>query len=393
MLNLAKQFEARFGSRDIPYACFFAPGRVNLIGEHLDYNGGLVLPMAIERGIYALVSRREDTIIRLQSTAEQGELSIDTRFEHYKKRQENWHNYPLGVMCELTKLGVVLPACDILLHSTLPIGSGLSSSAAVEMLIAYTLLSLADSPWIHDRSQLARLCQYVENHYIGVGCGIMDQMAVGLGKKDCALLLDCQTLDYEYIPCHFGGDYTLVIMNTNKPRTLIESKYNERRQSCEIALQYAQKDIPNLENLCQLSLEYVPLLPDEELRRRARHVVTEQQRVLAAVQAMQKNDWISFGQLMTASHQSLRYDYEVTGFELDTLVDLACQQPSCLGSRMTGAGFGGCAIALVQHKAVAEFSQLVSEAYMAKTGYPLAMYLSTPADGVKLLTPAAAELW
>lgn len=359
---------------------FFAPGRVNLIGEHLDYNGGLVLPAAITLGITASYTPRTDNKIVLRSATHPFSKEIFIEDEIEFSPANHWTNYPLGVIAQLKKEGQNLSGCEILFESTLPEGSGLSSSAAVEVLTAYAILSQTQNqinlPW------LASFCKQVENEFIGVQCGIMDQYAVALGKKDNAILLDCQQLKHKYVPFELG-DYRLVIMNTQKPRSLIHSKYNERKAECDEALKQIQTVHPETENLATADIVWLNVLSNETLQKRARHVITEQLRVKESVKVMQMNDLSTFGRLMNASHASLKNDYEVTGIELDTLAETAQQVKGCLGARMTGAGFGGCAIAIVHQSAMEQFKNTVTEKYNAVTGLSCTFYETVAADGVK----------
>ncbi len=359
---------------------FFAPGRVNLIGEHLDYNGGLVLPAAITLGITATYTPRSDNKIILRSATHpfSKEIFIEDALEF--SAANDWTNYPLGVIHQLKKEGHTVTGCEILFDSTLPEGSGLSSSAAVEVLTAYAILSQNESninlPW------LANFCKQVENEFIGVQCGIMDQYAVALGKKDNAILLDCQQLKHKYVPFELG-DYRLVIMNTQKPRSLIHSKYNERKAECDEALKQIRVVHPDTENLANADMIWLDILNSEVLQKRARHVITEQLRVKESVKVMQMNDLSTFGRLMNASHASLKNDYEVTGLELDTLAETAQQVKGCLGARMTGAGFGGCAIAIAHKSSIEELKNVVGEKYLKATGRECSIYEAQAGDGVR----------
>jgi galactokinase len=360
---------------------FFSPGRVNLIGEHIDYNGGLVLPAALSLGISAAIRRRNDGIVRLRSATETGEANI--RLEDIRKMESaRWANYPAGVMKYLSAEGHSLAGYDIFIMSDLPESSGLSSSAALEVLTGYMMLCSSGNDKV-DRVKLSLLCQKVENEFIGVNCGIMDQFVVALGRKDHAILLNTNTLEYKYIPFSLGK-YRLLIMNTKKRRELADSKYNERRAECEAALAVIQKTRP-ARTLVEADAEDLILIKDPVLRKRARHVITENKRVQKSVAALGNGELATFGNLMCSSHDSLKTDYEVTGFELDTIVAEALAFPTCLGARMTGAGFGGCAIALVQETAVEPFTEAVLKNYKAKTGLNGEIYVSVIGDGVKAL--------
>lgn len=364
---------------------FFCPGRVNLLGEHIDYNGGWVLPAAISMGIYAVVRVRNDQQVHLASTLFDQRVIVYTQEPIRYVEEDNWANYPKGVMQGLKQQGTPLKGCDILFVNNLPLGAGLSSSAALEVLTAYLFLSLTEtSITAKDRVAIAQLTQMTENNFIGMNCGIMDMFAVALGQQDQAVLLHCDTLDYQYIPLRLG-EYQFVIMNTNKPRSLIESKYNERWAECQEALQLIQKHTP-VNHLTEATLEAIEkYITQPVIARRTRHVVTENQRVLQATDCLQKNNLIGFGALMDASHQSLKEDYEVSGTELDTIVAIARQLPGCIGARMTGAGFGGCALALVHQDAIDNFKDELVMRYTSQIGYAPTCYPVLLSQGVRQL--------
>ncbi|OON99337.1 MAG: galactokinase [Epulopiscium sp. Nele67-Bin004] len=359
---------------------FFSPGRINLIGEHIDYNGGLVFPCAITIGTYAAVSQRDDKKVYAYSMNFEDlgiiEFSLDNL--DYDK-SHNWVNYMKGVVKCLKDDGYnIETGCNIVVHGNIPNGSGLSSSASLELLciqIFKTLDKLDISP-----VDGAKLGQQVENNYIGVNSGIMDQFAISLGKADHAILLNCDTLEYDYAPLSLPN-HKIIIMNTNKRRELADSKYNERRSECESALE--RFDVPNL---CQVSIDTLenskPILSDIEYRR-ARHVVTENERVGLAVECFNNNDLEEFGKLLNASHISLRDDYEVTGVELDTLVEAAWEEDGVVGARMTGAGFGGCSLAIVETDKVDSFIKNVGQKYLDKIGYEASFYVAEIGDGPK----------
>ncbi|WP_312084984.1 galactokinase, partial [Exiguobacterium sp.] len=293
-----------------------------------------------------------------------------------------WANYAKGMISVLQEAGYQInTGCDILIQGDIPNGAGLSSSASLELVIGVLLDRLygLDIP----RLDLVRFGQQVENRYIGVNSGIMDQFAIGMGKAGAGLLLDCETLDYTYAPLDLTG-YTIIIMNTNKRRELADSKYNERRAECEAALAYLNQ-FTSRETLGQWTTsEFTKVAWENEiLMRRARHAISENERTLQALAALEAGELKTFGQLMNASHVSLREDYEVTGIELDTLVEAAWEQPGVLGARMTGAGFGGCAIAIVEDEAVDAFKQAVGEQYEARIGYPATFYTATVGDGAR----------
>lgn len=381
--ELEQLFQSIFGKE--AQGSYFAPGRINLIGEHTDYNGGHVFPAAITIGTYGLAGKREDRLIRFYSEnfSELGIIEVSLDDLSYDKRHD-WTNYPKGMIKYLIDAGCQIDqGMDILFYGTIPNGAGLSSSASIELLTGVIVNDLfqLEVPML----DLVKTGQKVENQFIGVNSGIMDQFAIGMGQKDQAILLDTNTLEYEMVPAAFG-DYVIVIMNTNKRRELADSKYNERRAECEKALQLLQTQLP-IDSLGELSEETFEankqLIPDERLIRRAKHAVTENQRTIQAKNALVQNDLTAFGQLLNASHASLREDYEVTGVELDTLVFAAQDQPGVLGARMTGAGFGGCSIALVQKETVEAFTQKVGQIYLDKVGYSADFYVANIADGAK----------
>ena len=362
---------------------YFSPGRVNLIGEHTDYNGGHVFPCAISLGTYALVAPRTDGISRLYSmnVPEQGVVQFPMHGA-VKSDAYGWANYPIGVVRVMEDAGHrAAHGFDIVLYGTLPNGAGLSSSASIEVLMAVILndeLNLGI-----DMVELVKFSQKAENEFVGMNCGIMDQFAVGMGKKDCAILLDCNTLSYRYSKLALDG-CSIVITNTNKTHSLVTSAYNERRAQCESALKALQKvkPIKALGELTNAEFDAIAsAISDPVERRRARHAVYENNRTLEAVKALEANDVKRFGELMNASHVSLRDDYEVTGPELDTLAELAWQQDGVLGSRMTGGGFAGCTVSIVRDAAIPAFEKNVGDAYTAKIGYAPSFYVANIADG------------
>ena len=378
-------FEKEYGEDNREIKTFLSPGRVNLIGEHIDYNGGFVFPGALTVGIYAAIALRDDNKIRMRSKNVAGEVVINLDEELAYKKEDDWGNYPKGVIKALKDLGHNVPGMDLVLYSNIPDGAGLSSSAALEVLMAYIILYL-ENPEQIDRVEVAKICQKVENEFVGVNCGIMDQFAVSVGKKDSAILLDCASLYYEYAPLNLG-DYSLVIMSTNKRRELADSKYNERKAECEKALEIINSNKEEkLPNLCAATLNDIEsFITDETIKKRAIHVVTENERVKKSMEMLKANDIKAFGALMTASHLSLENDYEVTGLHLDTLVHEALKIEGCIGARMTGAGFGGCAIALVDNKKVDEFKEKVSIAYENVTGIKPSFYTSNIGEGTHIL--------
>ena len=380
--TMKAEFSKSFGRED--GIAYFAPGRVNLIGEHTDYNGGHVFPCAISLGTYALAAPRQDKQIRLMSlNLEKAGISVLTAGEKLEYEAERgWANYPAGVIRLLQEsAGAFAQGADILFYGTLPNGAGLSSSASLEVLTAVIFDDLLQLR--KDRIELIRLSQKAENQFVGVNCGIMDQFAVGMGKKDCAILLDCNTLDYRYSKIKLDG-YSIVMANTNKEHSLGSSKYNERRSQCEAALADLQK-VRAIQAFGELSCEEFEALSSHienpVNRQRAKHAVYENQRTLEAVKALEENDLVLFGRLMNESHISLRDDYEVTGMELDTLAELAWAQPGVLGSRMTGGGFGGCTVSLVRTVDIPDFEEKIGRAYTEKIGYAPSFYVANIADG------------
>ena len=384
--EMQEVFREKFGAAQTH--AYFSPGRVNLIGEHTDYNGGHVFPCAISLGTYALVAPRTDGISRLYSMnlPEQGVVQFPMHGA-VKSDAYGWANYPVGVVRVMEDAGHrAAHGFDIVLYGTLPNGAGLSSSASLEVLMAVILndeLNLGI-----DMVELVKFSQKAENEFVGMNCGIMDQFAVGMGKKDCAILLDCNTLSYRYSKLALDG-CSIVITNTNKTHSLVTSAYNERRAQCESALKALQKvkPIKALGELTNAEFDAIAsAIPDPVERRRARHAVYENNRTLEAVKALEANDVKRFGELMNASHVSLRDDYEVTGPELDTLAELAWQQDGVLGSRMTGGGFAGCTVSIVRDAAIPAFEKNVGDAYTAKIGYAPSFYVANIADGARRLS-------
>ncbi|GGH02300.1 galactokinase [Mucilaginibacter phyllosphaerae] len=365
-------------------ATYFSPGRVNLIGEHIDYNGGLVMPCAITFGSYLLVSPNNDQVFRFKSLNFSEQAEVPLQAEH-KKIGEVWYNYPVGVITHFINDGKNLQGLDMLFYGDIPIGSGLSSSASIEVVTAFALNDLFNAGY--SKLDLVKLSQSVENKFIGVNCGIMDQFAVAFGEKDKALMLNCDTLDYQAVDSNLGN-YLLAIINTNKPRKLAESKYNERVQECQTALAALKQQL-DINYLCDIDTEtfeqHKHLITDATVQARAAHVVAENDRVKLAAKALSNNNLAEFGRLMYASHQSLRELYEVSGVELDTVVDYSKTNPNVAGARMTGAGFGGCAIALVKKEAFDTFSEEVTAYYSNKIGYAPSVYASLIGDGVGML--------
>jgi len=352
---------------------FFAPGRVNLIGEHTDYNGGYVLPCALSFGTYMLVRKNEDDVIRFHSENFDFNCSIGLDDIAIKVGDE-WVNYPLGVIDQFLKLGKEVSGVDILYAGDIPDSAGLSSSASIEMVTAVAFNDLFG--YNINRTELVKLAQKAENEFVGVQCGIMDQFAVGMSRKKNALFLNCATLQFVHTPMDLGN-YRLVIANTNKKRGLADSKYNERVGECNEAVKLIRKEKP-FNRLGELNVD--DLLPLKEqmpptIWKRAFHVVSEDGRVLEAVKALLKKELDKFGKLMNESHDSLRDNYEVTGFELDTLVEEARKIEGVLGSRMTGAGFGGCTVTLINKNYIDQLISVAGKSYGLKTGLLPEFYL------------------
>lgn len=370
---------------------FFAPGRVNLIGEHTDYSGGYVFPAALTFGTWAVARPREDGNYCFASTNFEGTVCCHISEVVYKK-EDDWANYAKGVLSELSAFiegegrsaESVFKGADILYYGNIPNGAGLSSSASIELVTAVALTSIASLsvPMI----DLVKLAQRAENEFVGVNCGIMDQFSVGLGRKDHAVMLKCDTLNYKYVPFQADG-YRLVITNTNKRRGLADSKYNERRRECEEGLKQVQQYLPHIVSLGNLRYaEWEPIrekVTPEAVRNRLEHVIGENERVLSAVKCLEQDDLHTFGKLMKQSHISLRDSFDVTGRELDALFDAACRVDGCIGTRMTGAGFGGCTVSLVAEEAIKQFKETVTESYTADTGLTPDFYICDIGDGAK----------
>ena len=363
---------------------YFAPGRVNLIGEHTDYNGGHVFPCALTMGTWAVVRNREDRKLGFFSLNFEKLGIIETSLDELiPSKNAGWTNYPKGVMWAFEKRGYELThGMDILIYGNIPNGSGLSSSASLEVL---TGLMLKDTFGFEDLSMidLALIGQYSENNFNGCNCGIMDQFASAMGKKDHAIFLDTNTLKYEYAPVVLENA-KIVIINSKVKHSLVDSAYNDRRNECETALKELQKvtDIKTLGDLTEDGFEqYKDAIKEPVRQKRAKHAVYENQRTIRAVEALKNNDIALFGKLMNESHVSLRDDYEVTGIELDTLAETAWEQPGVIGSRMTGAGFGGCTVSIVEDDKIDAFIENVGNVYKDKIGYAADFYVVTVGDG------------
>lgn len=394
--ELKEKFIGFYGGGEAGLRVFSSPGRVNLIGEHTDYNGGFVFPAALTVSSTVVARPRNDRTVRLVATdiGTIVEASLD-RLEEYKGLK--WGNYQLGVADELQKAGYRLTGCDLMYYDTVPLGAGLSSSAAIEVATAITLVSLANTAAGADKAidmvEMALLCQRAENNYAGVNCGIMDQFASAMGKAGHAVFLNCRDLSWRLTPLDLEG-YKLVIANTNKKRGLGESRYNERRSQCEKALELLKTVLPDAACLGDISPEefarHSPVIEDEIIRKRAEHIISEDDRVLKSVEALQNKDIALFGKYMAQSHASLKELYEVTGPELDALVEEALKIDGVAGSRMTGAGFGGCTVSIVRTDAVEGFIRQVGDRYYERTGLKAAFYISDTGDGGREITGGEA---
>ena len=365
-------------------AVYFTPGRVNLIGEHIDYNGGLVMPCAITLGTWIAIAPNTDNKFRFKSLNFEVQTEVESNKNH-KKNGSLWANYPIGVINEFINDGKEIPGLDFLYFGNIPIGSGLSSSASIEIATAFALNHYFKLGY--DNLALVKIAKRVENEFIGLNSGIMDQFAVAFGEKDKAIVLDCESLKYKMVDTNLGN-YVLAIINTKKPRELADSKYNERVEECQTALNLLNEEI-KLNNLCELTAEkfalHSHLIKDETILNRATHVVKENDRVHLAAKALNAGELDEFGRLMYASHKSLRELYEVSGKELDTVVDFCTGYEHVIGARMTGAGFCGCAIALLEKGFEEDFAKLLTDYYVERIGYPAEIYVSEIGNGpVKL---------
>lgn len=382
--GLKKVFEKEYGSLE-GARYFFAPGRVNLIGEHTDYNGGNVFPCALDFGTYAIVRRRDDNKVKMYSYNFDEQGIIEFSLEKLENESaHDWANYPKGVIDILKKQGhKIETGLEIVFGGNIPNGAGLSSSASIEVLMSVVLGDLYNIE--NTMIEKVKASQRAENDFIGVNCGIMDQFAIGMGKVGKAILLDCNTLEYQYADIALEGA-SIVIGNTNKRRGLADSKYNERRGECERALSEIQKvrDIKALGELTNEEFEEVSKnITSSTDRKRAKHAVYENRRTLRAVEELKVGNIEAFGKLMNESHVSLRDDYEVTGIELDTMVELAWEQDGVVGSRMTGAGFGGCTVSIVKNESIESFIKNVGREYSEKTGLQADFYVANIGDGAR----------
>jgi len=382
--DLKQKFNQLFGEKGEKIHTYYAPGRVNIIGEHTDYNGGYVLPCSINYGTYLLARKINDPLIKFKS------INFPMTAQVCMKREfsavgKTWVNYPLGVFNEFQKKGFDIHGLELLYAGDIPNGAGLSSSASIEMVTAFAINDFMGIEL--DVLELIKLSQRAENEFVRMQCGIMDQFAVGMGQKDKAVFLDCDTLEYDTVPLQLK-DHSLIISNTNKRRELADSKYNERRSQCESAVTYLRKQ-KQIRNLSELSFDefksFQNVIPDSVVRKRAYHVISENQRVLDAVEAIKSEELEKLGQLMYASHDSLRNDYEVTCTELDILVEEAAKLNGVIGSRMTGGGFGGCTITIIKNSEIELFKSVVGEKYLKRTGLKADFYLAEIGEGVRFL--------
>lgn len=379
---LRDEFFKIYGDRATEPVLFYSPGRVNLIGEHTDYNGGYVFPCALDFGTSLLIRKAQRHEIRLNSINFPGEVVIPIAL-NYLPVPKSWTNYPVGVINEFARKGIAVPGLELLFYGDIPNGAGLSSSASIEMVTAVAVNELTGAGL--EMMEMVKMSQKAENGFVGMNCGIMDQFAVGFGKKDHAINLNCDTLEYRYAPLILGNR-RLIITNTNKRRGLTDSKYNERRSECERAVELISEHYP-VRNLSQLTVSDLWMLDayiaDPVVRKRAKHVITENGRTLDAIKALEDNNIELLGKLMNESHDSLCTDYEVTGTELDTLVYEGRKLPGVIGTRMTGAGFGGCTVSIVENSRADEFIMQLGEVYTAGTGLTADFYLPGIGDGAR----------
>jgi galactokinase len=378
--NFTENFFEKYGNRNDKPVLFFSPGRVNLIGEHTDYNGGFVFPCALNYGTYLLIRRVKNNKLKFSTINFKDDLEAELK-EFFINTGKKWINYPLGVINEFLKRGIKISGLEFLYYGDVPNGAGLSSSASIEMVTAVALNEFYNAGF--STLDLVKMSQKAENEFVGMNCGIMDQFAVGFGKKDHAIFLNCDTLSFENIPIILK-DFSLIITNTNKRRGLTDSKYNERRSECDKAVELLQTYKP-IQNLSELTVNEINLLEkyikDPVVRRRAKHVISENGRVVEAVKVLKSNDLIRFGELMNLSHDSLKDDYEVTGNELDALVYEGRKLPGVIGTRMTGAGFGGCTVSIVRKTDSNKFMSDLSAVYFKKTGLVPDFYQPEIVDG------------
>ncbi|PID94961.1 MAG: galactokinase [Bacteroidetes bacterium] len=387
MDNLQTHFTQIFGEGDKPLCCF-APGRINLIGEHIDYNGGPVMPFSIDRGTFLLMRENRAHKHRFFSLNFPEVVFNIPVARRYQKEGERWINYPLGTIQMLMDRGIVLPSgMDFLYFGNIPHGAGMSSSASIEVVTLFGLNKYFNLGLT--RLEIVQLAKKAENDFVGLSCGIMDQYAVTYGKEGHVILLDCSVPSHRFVRVDLGGSHEFVAINTCKRRGLTDSKYNERFAESMRALKQLKQEYPSIENLCDLSSEDFPrisaILEEEPLLwRRTRHVISEKERVFMAGEALERGDMKAMGACMNASHHSLRYDYETTGFELDSLVEILQRIPGVEGARVTGAGFGGCAIALAKKGVIQQSESLITQQYQLATALTPEFIPAAPSEGVSL---------
>ena len=385
--ELKEAFLKLYGGDEASVKLYSSPARINIIGEHIDYNGGKVFPASINRYLYIAIRKRSDAKVLYNDARFPGSYEFDINQTFVFDKANDYANYLNGILQQLKERGFKFDCgFEILMASNIPAGGGISSSSALECGFAYAVIDTFGFDL--DRIEIAKLGQMSEHNFMNVKCGIMDQFIIATGKKNHAELLDCNTLDYEYVPLELG-DYRFVVMNTNKVRKLADSKYNERRGQCEQALKILQDNGVGVKALCELAPadweKCSALVSDSVLNKRARHCVLENQRVIDAAATLKEGNLVKLGELLNASHKSLKEDYEVTGIELDTLAETSQKQEGCLGARMTGAGFGGCAIALVHKDKIDSFIENVQSTYEKAIGYKAGFFVCETGDGVSKL--------
>ncbi len=385
--ELKKSFIRLYSGNEAAVRLYSSPARINIIGEHIDYNGGKVFPASINRYLYIAIRKRADSKVLYNDIRFPGSYEFDINQNFVYDKANDYANYLNGILHQLKERGFKFDCgFEILMASNIPAGGGISSSSALECGFAYAVIDTFG--FNLDRIEIAKLGQMSEHNFMNVKCGIMDQFIIATGKKNYAELLDCNTLEYEYVPLELG-DYRFVVMNTNKVRKLADSKYNERRGQCEQALKILQDNGVKIAALCELTPadweKYSHFVSDPILNKRAKHCIAENQRVIDAAATLKAGDLKKLGLLLNASHKSLKEDYEVTGIELDTLAETAQNQDGCLGARMTGAGFGGCAIALVHKDKIDVFVDKVQNAYVSATGYKAGFFVCETGDGVTIV--------
>lgn len=383
--KLKTQFVSVFGENDEKLHSFFSPSRINIIGEHIDYNGGKVFPCAISVGTYGVARKNNDNKFRLYSLNLSPGLTLDKKDLNAYNEENKWANYVMGMVKFIKEEGYNIGGFDLIVYGNIPNGSGLSSSASLELLVGQVVNSLYNDKKI-PVLDLIKIGKRTENEFIGVQTGIMDQFIIGVGKKDNAVLIDTNSLEYEYFPFVLEG-YKIVILNTNKRRELKDSKYNERRAECEEGLKILKEHI-DIENLCQLEekdFDVLTKIRDSIIRKRVKHVVEEMQRVLQATEALKENNIVKLGQLLNESDKSLKDLYEVTGEHLDSITKHSREFDGCVGARMTGAGFGGCGIAIVKEEKVDDFIKQVSQKYKKDTGIAGEFIIASVDDGAREL--------